>query len=589
LNLQNLVIFIDSQKGGATTALPNRYADVAKWDAWEYALVAEGWWKGVLVSNGSNDLYSWAKRKADTDFWFCTNHVDNSLDLHVRKEVLGNPTESDIRSWDIIAIISGHDGASSDENFGALRWVNEGSPTEWQFGGGLNGEGGRERDANIIDVAVSAGENKSPGRSQEDMLNYTTEEANSRFRKGEMAVILEATKFEDLAPPAISPLPSDGKAVTEWFAMENAPLVIGTDITDGDQVLEAFLKWRPLRGAFVEPVRMSRLLRDLWVADIDFSAVRSAVTSVEGKLYFELQLSARDPSNNTAESRLFTAEVDTLRRQVHLLADVERFADSTSDDVILQGVPNVIPEGSALVVPRAVFEVPSKVYDLVFSSLGGVDLSQLPLETGPFTGVARRFELIERDSGATEGIGPPVTETAVPLSLLLHYPSYAAGNSDTRGFTIYRWQDETYRWILMGGNASSRPGLVSVSTSAPGTYAIFADRFEFDVDRILSTVTISPNPFSPNGDGLYEETHVSFYLQKPTNVLIEIYDLAGQLVRRFERRYFEELGRIEGLTWDGKDSNGKVVPYGIYVMRFEAAIPDQERSERFNKAVVVIK
>jgi hypothetical protein len=32
-----------------------------------------------------------------------------------------------------------------------------------------------------------------------------------------------------------------------------------------------------------------------------------------------------------------------------------------------------------------------------------------------------------------------------------------------------------------------------------------------------------------------------------------------------------------------------VVPYGIYIVRFEAAIPDEGRSERFNEAVVVIK
>jgi hypothetical protein len=589
LNMQNLIIFIDSEKGGATTALPNRYADIARWDAWEYALVAEGWWKGVLASNGSNDLFSWTKHKADTEFWFCTNHVDNSLDLHVSKEVLGNPTEEVIRDWDIIAIMSGHDGDSNDENFGSLRWVNEGSPSEWQFGGGLNGEGGRERDANIIDVAVSAGEGKTSGKSQEEMLDYTADDANARFRDGEMAVVLEATAFQDFAPPAISSLPSNGKAVTGWFAMENAPLVIGTDITDDDEVTEASLKWRPLRGTFSEPVGMSHLLRDLWVADLDFSDLSSAVPHVEGKLYFELQISARDPSDNASESRLFTVEVDTLRSLVHVLEDIARFTDPLSGHVILQGVPDVIPDGSALMIPEEALEDSSKVYDLILTSLGNVDLSQLPPETGSFTGVARTFEMISRDSGETEGIGPPVTETAVPFSLLLHYPAYVLGNSDPRGLSIYRWQDETYRWVLLGGNASSSPGLVGVSTSSPGTFALFSGRFRFDNDKILSAVTISPNPFSPNRDGLYEETHISFYLQKPTNVLIEIYDLAGQLVRRFDRRYYEELGRIEGETWDGTDSEGNVVPYGIYIMRFEAAIPDEERSERFNEAVVVIK
>ncbi len=588
LNLQNLVVLIDSEKGGATAGPPNRYADVARWDAWEYGLVADGWWKGAVVSNGSNDIYSWTRYKADSDFWICTNHVQNTIDMHVRKALVGSPTALAVSQWDIIVIICSHDGDSNDDNLGMVRWVNEGSPTEWQFGGGRYGEAGRERDSNIIDVAVSPGDGKLPGKSQEEMLDYTTQAANDRFNDGQVAVVLEATKFEDYAPPAISPLPSDSKAVTEWFAMDSAPVVIGSTITDDDAVAQASLRWRPLRGAFSTPLAMTPLLKDLWVADIDFGEITSDVAEVDGKLYFELRMSASDPSGNSVESRLFTVELDTTRVVRHVVEDVRKYADPLTGDVTLQGVPGVLPDGSVIELPGSVLDDTSKVYDLAFSSVAQIDVSHLPPDTGPYVGVARSFQILEREPGQAPG-GETMSYFPLPLRFLVHYPAYAVWRKDTRGLALYRWEDRTSRWILLGGNATSNPGLVSVNTQIPGTFAVFADRFSFDPDKTLASVIISPNPFSPNGDGLYEETHVSYYLQKPASVRIEIYDMAGQLVRRFPQRSFEVPGRTEGETWDGKDANGQVVPYGIYIMRFEAIDQEYRRPERFNKAVVVIK
>jgi hypothetical protein len=375
--------------------------------------------------------------------------------------------------------------------------------------------------------------------------------------------------------------------------MDHAPLVIGTVITDDDEVTEASLQWRPLRGSFLAPLSMSRLLENIWVADIDFSELTSVNNAVEGELYIELQITAKDRSGNTAQSRLFTVQVSTGRPKQHLLTDIRKYADPLTGDVVLQGVPSVIPDGSALIIPSGLLPDTSKAYDLTFSSLGSVDLTRAPHGMGSFIGVARSFEILERDPDSTAGIGTPVPDFTAPLTILLHYPSYAIELGDKRGFAIYRWQEETSRWILLGGNATSRPGLVSAASPTLGTYGIFADRFSIDLDKTLSSVIISPNPFSPNGDGLYEETHISFYLRKPASVLIEIYDMAGQLVRSYyPPKSYADIGRIEGETWDGKDAEGHVVPYGIYIIRFEAVELQYQgtpRTERFNKAVVVIK
>ena len=101
-----------------------------------------------------------------------------------------------------------------------------------------------------------------------------------------------------------------------------------------------------------------------------------------------------------------------------------------------------------------------------------------------------------------------------------------------------------------------------------------------------------PNPFSPNGDGLYDETTISFHLgREADHVNIEFYDLEGRLARRIVfKDPAEYTGRPQlSRVWDGTDDHGHVVPYGIYVMRVEAKFKTEPTYERVNRPVVVIK
>jgi hypothetical protein len=133
-----------------------------------------------------------------------------------------------------------------------------------------------------------------------------------------------------------------------------------------------------------------------------------------------------------------------------------------------------------------------------------------------------------------------------------------------------------------------------------GTYGIFYDpSVEYDPGDVFSGVVFSPNPFSPNGDGLYEETNISFFLSKEATVTIEIFNIDGDRVRILKRLFpitAEDAPdnvprRITGMTWDGKDNSGEVVPYGIYIMRFTVAFTQAagQRTIRINEAVAVIK
>ena len=87
----------------------------------------------------------------------------------------------------------------------------------------------------------------------------------------------------------------------------------------------------------------------------------------------------------------------------------------------------------------------------------------------------------------------------------------------------------------------------------------------------VDTLTVTPNPFSPNGDGVNDDAAFDFSLMlflEPARVELEFTTLAGTVVRRLEP-VSRSVGRHE-LHWDGRDDSGRLVPPGLYIYRFTA-------------------
>ena len=190
INLQKVDIYIDAAEGGIYGGLPYRQNDFAAWDAWEYAVVIDGWYKVVAVSTGGDTPATWALAvlKSDRDIILESDFDENTLAAVVSKEALGDPSIEDIQGWDIMVLMTGHDGVSSDMNLGDTRWVHA-AVSEWEFGGGSDGD----HDANIIDLVGSPGTGKAAGRPQSYLLDYMSAEAMERILDGETAVRLEIT------------------------------------------------------------------------------------------------------------------------------------------------------------------------------------------------------------------------------------------------------------------------------------------------------------------------------------------------------------------------------------------------------------
>lgn len=90
---------------------------------------------------------------------------------------------------------------------------------------------------------------------------------------------------------------------------------------------------------------------------------------------------------------------------------------------------------------------------------------------------------------------------------------------------------------------------------------------------LLFSPSISPNPFTPNGDGVNDVVNISYTLLRVTSgvpVSIEIFDLSGRLVKHVHSGV-DPLGQYAN-TWDGTDDSNRIVPPGLYVYRIEADV-----------------
>ena len=91
--------------------------------------------------------------------------------------------------------------------------------------------------------------------------------------------------------------------------------------------------------------------------------------------------------------------------------------------------------------------------------------------------------------------------------------------------------------------------------------------------ELLTQVSVFPNPFTPNGDGLNDVARFQFQLHEvsvPRDLRLRLYDLSGRLVRQLDRQaairgLFGD--RDEDPVWDGLDEGGARVAPGIYLYR----------------------
>ncbi len=71
-----------------------------------------------------------------------------------------------------------------------------------------------------------------------------------------------------------------------------------------------------------------------------------------------------------------------------------------------------------------------------------------------------------------------------------------------------------------------------------------------------------PNPFNPT-------TTISFSVEKPQFVEIDIYNVKGQLIRNMLSKFITQTNKKHSLVWDGKDNKSQNVSSDIYFIKMQ--------------------
>ncbi|MCX6166119.1 MAG: lamin tail domain-containing protein, partial [Ignavibacteriae bacterium] len=148
---------------------------------------------------------------------------------------------------------------------------------------------------------------------------------------------------------------------------------------------------------------------------------------------------------------------------------------------------------------------------------------------------------------------------------------------DTKGYSLERINPQF--------NANDRSNWNSCTALLGGTPG--AKNSIFTSNSInTNTVSVSPNPFSPDGDGYEDFTIIKYKLKQNISQLrVKVYDVKGRMVRTLLNN---QLSGSEGqIIFDGKNDNGEKLRIGIYILFIEA-INDVGGTVEQVKATVVV-
>jgi len=135
----------------------------------------------------------------------------------------------------------------------------------------------------------------------------------------------------------------------------------------------------------------------------------------------------------------------------------------------------------------------------------------------------------------------------------------------SRDFSIYRSQDGS-SWNRVGGTVADQA--IQLPITQTGFYAVFTN-LSATVTASSSKIRFTPRVFSPSGTFADREVGISFSLPRPAPVTIRVFSRSGVLVRELAANATLSAGD-NMVRWDGKDSSGRVVLDGVYLVTVQA-------------------
>jgi len=132
----------------------------------------------------------------------------------------------------------------------------------------------------------------------------------------------------------------------------------------------------------------------------------------------------------------------------------------------------------------------------------------------------------------------------------------------------------------LGSNFHSAAGSVGYAT--PGSPNSQAQ----DAPGGNQELTVTPEVFTPDDDGLQDFTTLNYHLDQPGYAAsVTVYDALGRLTRRLVRN--ETLATNGFLQWDGIDDKGRKAAVGYYILHVELFRPSGGEKREYKKTVVL--
>lgn len=111
--------------------------------------------------------------------------------------------------------------------------------------------------------------------------------------------------------------------------------------------------------------------------------------------------------------------------------------------------------------------------------------------------------------------------------------------------------------------------------------SVYADHI---TDRI--TLTIDPNPFSPDNDGIDDTACITYSLPwSSATVSVKVFDPAGRLIKTLQS--VDPSGTQNTIYWDGSTKNNTRAPVGMYIIFLEAISEKAGKTINHKKTVVL--
>lgn len=134
--------------------------------------------------------------------------------------------------------------------------------------------------------------------------------------------------------------------------------------------------------------------------------------------------------------------------------------------------------------------------------------------------------------------------------------------------------NDPLNWSTCVASLGGTPGLQN---------SIFAENL-----NQTATISIDPNPFSPDNDGYEDFTIINYNLTQPiSQVRIKIFDSKGRLVRTLLNN--QPSGPSGSVVFDGLDDDNKTLRMGIYIVFLEALNDNSGIVETLKTVVVVAR